>query len=270
MTGFGVFVVVFVVAIGIIAFIFDLREEAKKSEEEQRRMLDGVRKERQKQAEEFRKIFGLSNEITIYNEAGFCSTSPMNPTSHESSIANDLVNAGLFNRYYVFLDYYFKTQDGLTGQIDVIAVGKRGVFIFESKDYSGWIYGNGKSAKWSEMLHGKKYRFYSPIRQNQNHIKKLKTILKDKKMHSIIVFGRGATIKEIDYIPKDTYVVTNDRLIEAVKDVIEHQSACLSSVEVLNICRELNKKRLFCSKEMADRHIKRIREDVTGEDRLYS
>lgn len=57
-------------------------------------------------------------------------------------------------------------------QIDVVVATNVGIIVFEVKDYSGWIYGNGNQQKWTQVLsHGReKYRFYNPILQNRSHI----------------------------------------------------------------------------------------------------
>lgn len=267
------YLLVFILLTLLAVSIFVPREQDKQQNEVKEKLEQAwaeAEEIRRQKLEKFRKLYDLPSDTKIYHRGAFYGTSPMQPTEHEQQIADSLIEAGFFNSFFVFLDGYFKTNSGRTGQIDVLAVGKRGIFIFESKDYNGWIYGNGKSTKWTQVLHGKKFHFYNPIKQNYGHLKLIQSIVGEKpRCHSIVVFGNNATLKEIDYIPKNTYVVANNRLIDAVGDIIKNSPECLTSAEVLEICQKLNKKRLFCSGEVADRHVKHIVEDVTGKSRLY-
>lgn len=83
-------------------------------------------------------------------------------------------------------------------QIDCLALDRRGVFVFESKDYSGWIYGNASQASWTVVLNfgREKHSFYNPLRQNALHLAALADFLgPDVPLYSIIVFGPNATLK---------------------------------------------------------------------------
>lgn len=71
-------------------------------------------------------------------------------------------------------------SDGNTSiQIDHILVDERGVFVIETKNYSGWIFGKESDEKWTQVLARgeQKNTFYNPIRQNNTHITHLKRFL---------------------------------------------------------------------------------------------
>ncbi|MGV8090761.1 MAG: nuclease-related domain-containing protein [Mangrovibacterium sp.] len=80
----------------------------------------------------------------------------------------------------IFHDLYVKNYSGDFTQIDLVVATKVGIIVFEVKNFSGWIFGNGNHSQWTKVLaYGKKkYRFYNPIMQNNNHIKDLKKQLK--------------------------------------------------------------------------------------------
>ncbi|MCP5461876.1 MAG: NERD domain-containing protein [bacterium] len=46
-----------------------------------------------------------------------------------------------YGEYYSFNDVVLKTPDGTT-QIDHILISPYGIFVIETKDYSGWIFGS--------------------------------------------------------------------------------------------------------------------------------
>ena len=60
--------------------------------------------------------------------------------------------------------------DGTT-QIDHILVSRYGVFVIETKHYSGWIFGDEKSKKWMQVIYHRKHQFQNPLHQNYRHVK---------------------------------------------------------------------------------------------------
>lgn len=77
-------------------------------------------------------------------------------------------------------------------------VSEYGIFVIETKNYKGWIYGGANSEYWTQNIYGKKYQLYNPIQQNQGHVRALRRILKDLPSDmfiSIVAFSRQATLK---------------------------------------------------------------------------
>lgn len=74
----------------------------------------------------------------------------------------------------VLFNIYLPNGKGQTTEIDVIFLHETGVYVIESKNYSGWIFGNEKDMNWMQTFpNGKKYPFYNPIKQNAGHIRAL-------------------------------------------------------------------------------------------------
>lgn len=98
--------------------------------------------------------------------------------------------------YIVLNDIMLKTSVGTT-QIDHIVVSIYGIFVIETKNYKGWIYGSEQSNQWVQNMYGKKYQFRNPIKQNYGHIKALETVLELSvdKFIPIVVFLGSATLK---------------------------------------------------------------------------
>lgn len=100
--------------------------------------------------------------------------------------------------------YVPKVSGGGTTEIDVIYINQYGIYVIESKNYNGSIYGDDKYDKWvvyyrkSRDGSENKFHFYSPVKQNKTHIKhlseKLWTIDK-KDFHSVVVFTEPFDIK---------------------------------------------------------------------------
>lgn len=104
---------------------------------------------------------------------------------------------------YVINDYVIE-HDGKSSQIDHILINYYGVFVIETKNYSGRIYGNDTQLQWTQVLqYGKvKNKLYNPVKQNATHIYRLKNILGNVPFFSLVVFTQNNT----QYITSDTVI----------------------------------------------------------------
>ena len=94
---------------------------------------------------------------------------------------------------------YVLKDNGETSEIDLMYITKKGIFVIESKNYSGWIFGDSRSQFWTACLPNRnKNKFYNPVKQNQTHVKWLSNYLAGYTaayipMYSIIVFLNAAS-----------------------------------------------------------------------------
>ena len=79
-------------------------------------------------------------------------------------------------KYRVVNDILLKTSHGTT-QIDHVVLSEYGIFVIETKNYSGWIYGGEYSEEWTKNVYGNKYQFRNPLKQNYAHVKALMEVL---------------------------------------------------------------------------------------------
>lgn len=94
-------------------------------------------------------------------------------------------------------DVTIQTPTGTT-QIDHIIVSKFGIFVVETKNMSGWIFGSQDQAQWTQSLPGgNKFRFQNPLRQNYKHTKSLEEFLgvDHDLIHSVVMFVGDAKFK---------------------------------------------------------------------------
>jgi len=83
-------------------------------------------------------------------------------------------------------------------QIDHILVSTKGIFVIETKHYSGWIFGNAKSKKWTQVIYKSKNQFQNPLHQNYGHVKALTSLLDfldPNAVKSLVVFTGNAEFK---------------------------------------------------------------------------
>jgi restriction system protein len=89
------------------------------------------------------------------------------------------------------------TADGTT-QIDHVLVSRYGIFVIETKNYSGWIFGDARSEHWTQVIYKKKSRFQNPLRQNYKHIKTVQALLDflpPEQVRGMVVFTGDAEFK---------------------------------------------------------------------------
>lgn len=117
-------------------------------------------------------------------------------------IGESNVNRGLRRldpgRYRLFHDLYFPRPDGRgSTQIDHIVVSPFGVFVIETKNYQGWIFGGEKQRQWTQQIYRRKERFQNPLHQNLLHVRALMDFLQlpESVFHSVVFFIGNAEFK---------------------------------------------------------------------------
>ena len=76
-----------------------------------------------------------------------------------------------------------------TTQIDHIVISRFGIFVIETKNYKGVIYGQERDTIWTQYFNTNcKYQFLNPLHQNYGHVMALKALLDEEHIHSIVAF----------------------------------------------------------------------------------
>ena len=98
--------------------------------------------------------------------------------------------------YTLIKDVTLPTKDGTT-QVDHIVVSKFGIFVVETKNMKGWIFGSVRQKHWTQKIYRHSSKFQNPLHQNYKHIKTLETLLdcSEEHLHSVIVFIGDSTFK---------------------------------------------------------------------------
>ena len=145
---------------------------------------------------------------------------------------------------FLFNIYIPKGENGTT-EIDVLMITQKGLFVFESKNYSGWIFGSEDKPKWYQTLpqgKGKSHKesFYNPIMQNRTHIKHLKVLLGETiPMHSIITFSDRCTLKKVDVISPDVFVINRNKVGNIVNSICGRSHDALTPEQIQAIYDQL-------------------------------
>ena len=139
---------------------------------------------------------------------------------------------------YVFNDYKI-VDEGMSCQIDHILINQNGVFVIETKNYSGNIYGMDEQREWTQVLaYGKvKNKIYNPVKQNNTHVYRIRKILpKEFPLVSIVVFVQNNTqhinskvaiplYSLYDYIGKNRGITLSPEKIEEAAKLLQEAQA---------------------------------------------
>ena len=218
---------------------------------------------------ELRKINAQKSYYNTLHEV----TTENRGTDFEKDLVVYLIRSGIAPKV-IFHDLYVPTSKGKYAQIDLVVVTSEGIIVIEVKDYSGWIFGTGNQQKWTQVLaYGReKYRFYNPILQNANHINALKRqSLQFSKLpyFSVIVFSDYCELKELNIIPKDTFITKGNRILDVLNHIKESypKANYTDKLEVLNILQKAVD--IGVSMETQKKHIEDVH-DMLGTDRIYN
>jgi hypothetical protein len=174
----------------------------------------------------------------------------------------------------IFHDLYLKKANGEFSQIDLVVAAKSGIIVFEVKDYSGWIFGNGQHREWTQVLaYGQeKYRFYNPIIQNNRHITEIRKKLKQFEnipFYSVVLFYGDCVLKDISFVPDGTFLVKSARVFE-VLDIIMSQNKLAPYTDKFEVVRVLKEAVHNGNiKAIQTQHIENIK-DMLGKNRIYN
>jgi len=144
----------------------------------------------------------------------------------------------LKEEYQIFNDIIIQTSHGST-QIDHVVVSKYGLFVIETKNKTGWIFGAPEQANWTQVIFNKHYQFQNPLRQNYSHIQGLSEILgiEDNKLHSIVVFWGDCKFKS----EMPVNVVKGGLLRNEFQNYIKSKDTILLTQKEINrICEQLS------------------------------
>ena len=146
-------------------------------------------------------------------------------TWSERDLIPQLLNKCGIDQRAIYHDLYIRKENGTYTQIDLAVPTPQGIIVFEVKDYSGWIFGNGNSKYWMQILAfgEEKHQFYNPIWQNRTHITALRKLLPnnpDVPIFNIVVFYGNSEFKDLDYDTTGRVrVIYNTQVVELIKHI---------------------------------------------------
>ncbi|WP_238409450.1 nuclease-related domain-containing protein [Bacillus safensis] len=177
---------------------------------------------------------------------------------------------------FLFLnDVMIENPSSSTGysQIDHIVISPHALFVIETKNYQGTIYGGKKRKTW--LVNGK-FPFMSPLAQNYGHIQAIKrcagNLIDISSVVSLISFTKRCTFKvdeELRKIHSDELVIYDIELTEFIKRKsanirMQHPSPIYSESERTRLYETLCQANIKDDK-MRKQHIEQIKRTSSGQ-----
>lgn len=143
--------------------------------------------------------------------------------------------------YHTLNDLLLTVSDsGATVQIDHIVVSTYGIFVIETKCYSGIVYGSETKEYWKQYFRNSEYELRNPIIQNNAHTNALRKIFAqygDLHFFPIVVFSGDAELKVVSTTP----VVYSSQLLHEIQKhtkyyLMPEQRA--SVIKLLELCNQ--------------------------------
>ncbi|NHB59398.1 NERD domain-containing protein [Acinetobacter sp. 194] len=163
--------------------------------------------------------------------------------------------------YILLNDCTLPDESAGTTQIDHILLSPYGIFIIETKNYTGWIFGGERQKTWTQKIYKKSYKFQNPLHQNYKHSKVLEQILSDvveaEYLHSIIVFMPDCEFKT--QMPANVF-----RGAAWVDYVKTFQEPVISSIKLKRIQFRIEKEILEKSWKTNRQHVQNLKEKHQG------
>ncbi len=155
--------------------------------------------------------------------------------------------------YHPFYNVTLPSPDGTT-QIDHIFVSRFGIFVVETKNMKGWIFGDENQAQWTQKIFKKSFTFQNPLRQNYKHVKALEAslVVPPGVIHSVVVFVGESTFKS----PMPPNVTRGGGYIKYIKS---YRDPVLTDSEVQDVLEQIQSGRLKPSRETHRKHVQHLK-----------
>ena len=150
----------------------------------------------------------------------------------------------LGDAHKLLTNIYLPKVNGTTTEIDLIMISATGIYVFESKNFSGWIFGDENSKYWKQIFRGgRHYQFYNPIWQNKKHISVLKQHLGlgDEVFRSYIVFSERCVLKKMSVYSPEVKVMNQDVLACEIAEDMMQRPEFFTPLEIEQIYNELSR-----------------------------
>lgn len=226
--------------------------------------------------------------IVFYYDRKYKKTSYYKNT--KLSYLSVLNNSGRYGEYLAFkkleklensgakflFNVYIPKANGETTEIDMLMICSKGIFAFESKNYSGWIFGDENQNKWYQTLpsgKGKSHKesFYNPIMQNRSHVNHLHEYIDGvSPIYSVVVFSDKCTFMDLQINSSDVGVVYLSQLNQAVLSVLnQNDDIILNENDVIALYNQLYP----CSQSSVAQkaqHVQRVQSQKNGNYKDFS
>ena len=164
-------------------------------------------------------------------------------------------------KYKVLNNVLLKTANGST-QIDHVVISIYGIFVIETKNYKGLIFGSENDENWTQVIYKNKGKFRNPIKQNYGHVLSIRERLSldsSTNINPIVVFTNRATLK-----------VNTKSPVMYDNNVIDYIRSCNSIVMSIDMVTRIYYDLLMFnidSKDVRKEHVHKIKSNLSAREK---
>lgn len=159
------------------------------------------------------------------------------------------------DEYFLWNDIVLQ-RNGYSVQIDHVVISPYGIFVIETKNYTGWIYGNDDSDQWTKNMYGYRYYFNNPIKQNNSHVKALARLfcMPESFFIPIVVFLNRADLR----CNTKAIVIYESQLLD---EIYNYRKSVMTSADVQRLATILNAATIE-TEDSRKEHINKVYESI--------
>lgn len=152
-----------------------------------------------------------------------------------------------------------------TTEIDVVLLHPSGIYVIESKNYSGWIFGKADQRNWTVCLNrNTKERVPNPIRQNNGHISALMRVLDlpREAFVSLIVFSERCELKRIPDDTDSMLIIHRNRIVKMIKETSGRRGVIFTSEQMEDYRRALDSVSTLSTADARAHHVENLKASI--------
>ena len=141
----------------------------------------------------------------------------------EDAVADNLAEKGWFRVGGLCLrNLYLPPPEG-TAEIDLLYLTRKGSFVIESKNYTGWIFGREDQPEWTVSVYAgrdwlgrmktERHPLYNPIWQNAGHVRALEALVGEQTpLWPVVVFTGRCQLEDVTWDSEEVSVCRLEEL----------------------------------------------------------
>lgn len=170
----------------------------------------------------------------------------------------------ILGKTFVLTNLYLENTHTDTTEIDVLAISNKCIYVFEMKNYGGYIYGSQNDTYWTQAFNKRtKNQFYNPLRQNYAHVKAVEKYLEISGdiMTPMVVFSNRSFLSHIN-VEKTNHVHQFGRTLKIIKHIEKKSENKITDQEKSNFYTKLLE-RCHMPEDVKLKHIEQVKEIQT-------
>ena len=179
----------------------------------------------------------------------------------EKGVADRLERLAKKHPEYQVINNLLIPVKATTTQIDDVVVSPYGIFVIETKNYSGNIYGTENAEKWTEYYKRSSYQFRNPVKQNWGHVYALANYLRlDTGFFiPVVAFSGAASIK---HVKTEMPVIYIGRILKFISGYTQERI----DTERANMIYRFLLSNNLAGKEADKQHVKNVKNQIVRQN----